>query len=107
MQIDDKITDKELVRLTIKEDKELFSYIIDRYERKLIAYVNRLINNKYEAEDLVQQTFMNTYINLNSFDQKKKFSSWIYRIAHNQAVTWLRKKRYKFLLRLMKVLLMS
>jgi len=93
MQIDNKITDEKLVILITEKDKEFFSYIIDRYEKKLRAYINRLINHPDEAQDLVQQTFMNAYIHLNSFDRQKKFSSWIYRIAHNLAVTWLKKKK--------------
>ena len=48
-----------------------------------------------DAEDALSETFLKAYNNLNGFDQKLKFSSWIYRIAHNQAMDVLRKKKYK------------
>lgn len=82
-----KITDEELVRLTL-QDKNHFSEIIFRYETKLMRYLRRLLNiNQETAEDLLQDIFIKTYRNLNGFDQSLKFSSWIYRIAHNEAIS--------------------
>lgn len=93
MDINNNTTDEEIVELTRKNDKELFAHLIDRYEAKLAAYIKRLVANSPEAEDLVQQAFINAFVNLNNFDTDQKFSSWIYRIAHNLAVNWLKKKK--------------
>ncbi len=98
ISINDKTTDEEIVELTRKSDKEYFGYLIDRYEFKLLSYVKRLTSDSSEAEDLVQQVFMNAFVSLNSFDSANKFSSWIYRIAHNLAVNWLKKKKAQFFL---------
>ncbi len=52
-----------------------------------MRYAVYLTGDEDKSADIVQETFIKTYINLNSFDPQKKFSSWIYRIAHNQAMS--------------------
>jgi len=93
MLINDQISDEKLIGFIIDSDQEAFAFIIDRYESKLRAYIRRLTNNSLEVDDLVQQTLVNSFISLKSFDQNQKFSSWIYRIAHNLAINWLKKKK--------------
>ncbi|MDD2696991.1 MAG: RNA polymerase sigma factor [Candidatus Pacebacteria bacterium] len=83
--------DEELVKLILK-DKEDYRYLIQRYEDKLMRYIIRLCGAKREdAEDILQNVFLKVYQNLNDFDTSLKFSSWIYRIAHNETVSFLRK----------------
>ena len=93
INIDEKISDEDLVELIRNKDKELYSFVIDRYEKRLKAYIRRLTNNSNEVDDLVQQALVNTFIALQSFESNKKFSSWIYRIAHNLTINWLTKKK--------------
>lgn len=93
IKINENTADEEIVEQTRSQNKEYYGHIIDRYESKLLAYIKRLTYNSLEAEDLVQQTFVNAYINLNSFDTDSKFSSWIYRIAHNLAINWFKKRK--------------
>ncbi len=84
-------TDEELVALTI-QNKQRYLYLMQRYEQRLIRYVQRIILcSREDAEDVVQETFIKTYEHLNNFDASLKFSSWIYRIAHNEAINALRK----------------
>ena len=84
-------TDQELVELTLKE-KEYYTYLIQRYEGKLRRYIIRLSGGRQDdAEDVLQEVFIKVYKNLNDFDLDLKFSSWIYRIAHNETITFLRK----------------
>jgi RNA polymerase sigma-70 factor (ECF subfamily) len=86
-----KRTDEELVKLALK-DREYYQYLIQRYENKLLRYIMRLARmNNEDARDVLQEVFLKTYLNLNDFDPSLKFSSWIYRIAHNEAVSFLRK----------------
>lgn len=88
--------DNQLVEIIRTKNQELFSELILRYQQKLFYYVNRLINHPDEAEDIVQDVFLKVYKNLHGYDSRLKFSSWIYRIAHNEAVNWLRKHtKYK------------
>lgn len=86
-------SDEEVAREIIDGDNDKFEIIINRYEQKLLRYVIYLINNKSNANDAVQETFIKTYINLKSFNPKYKFSSWIYRIAHNEAMNIVKKNR--------------
>jgi RNA polymerase sigma-70 factor, ECF subfamily len=86
-------SDAELVELTLK-DQEFFVCIIKRYEQKLLRYIYRITNVcKEDAEDLLQEIFIKVYKNLNGYDLKLKFSSWIYRIAHNQIIDNFRKSK--------------
>jgi RNA polymerase sigma-70 factor, ECF subfamily len=83
--------DEELVKLVLTE-KEDYGYLMRRYEDKLKRYIIRLSGAKEEdAEDILQLVFIKAYQNLNDFDMSLKFSSWIYRIAHNETVSYLRK----------------
>lgn len=86
-------TDEELVSLTL-ENQDFFSCIVERYEAKLMRYIRRISNVTLEdAQDLLQDIFVKVYKNLNDFDTSLKFSSWIYRITHNQVVSHWRKTR--------------
>lgn len=88
--------DEEIVALIQKGNKEKFREIVERYETKLFWYVKRLVNQPgEEVEDLLQEVFLNAYVNLQGFDTGKKFSSWIYRIAHNKAIDYFKKKKIK------------
>jgi RNA polymerase sigma-70 factor, ECF subfamily len=86
-------SDEELVALTL-QDQEYFLVLMNRYEKKLMSYIIRISGMKYEdAEDILQDVFVKIYYNLNNFDPKLKFSSWIYRIAHNQTISEFRKRK--------------
>jgi len=85
------LSDEELVEKIRSEDNELYAEIVRRYQQKLYHYLRYLTNRPSEAEDLLQNVFIKAYRNLFGFDTKKKFSSWIYRIAHNEGVSFLKK----------------
>ncbi|MBU4370249.1 sigma-70 family RNA polymerase sigma factor [Patescibacteria group bacterium] len=86
-------TDEEIAILTL-EDRNFFLCLIKRYEDKLLRYILRISNfTKEEAEDNLQEVFIKIYTNLNDFDQSLKFSSWVYRITHNQVISHYRKKQ--------------
>ncbi len=93
-EISDK-TDEELVVLTL-EDQDNFLYLVRRYEPRLFRYVSRISNvSRDEAEDILQDVFIKVYKNLNGFDPELKFSSWIYRITHNEVISNYRKYKNK------------
>ena len=86
-------TDNELVILT-RQNPEYLSYIIDRYKGKLARYIKRRTNiHNHDIDDILQDIFIKIYININDFDEALIFSSWIYRIAHNYMIDWLRKNK--------------
>jgi RNA polymerase sigma-70 factor (ECF subfamily) len=86
-----KKTDSELVKLSLANQDD-FVYLVDRYKGKLASYIKRLTNaNTEDVEDILQEVFIKVYLNLNDFDKDLKFSSWIYRITHNQVISGHRK----------------
>ena len=86
-------TDEELVALTL-ENQSYFLYLIERYENKLLNYIIRISGVSHEdAEDILQDVFIKIYENLNDFDTSLKFSSWAYRITHNQTISAHRKRQ--------------
>lgn len=89
--------DEELAKLTV-EARQAFDELITRYEPKLRRYLIRLTRlSSEDVDDVLQETFIKTYKNIADFDGGLKFSSWIYRIAHNEAISHLRKnKRFFF-----------
>lgn len=95
MEINDfeKTTDENLVKLSL-ENQDNFSFIIDRYENKITRYIKMLgkLSND-DIEDLLQDIFIKVYKNLNNFNTDLKFSSWIYRIAHNEAINKFKRNR--------------
>ena len=88
----DDASDEEVVRRTLL-DKEVFALIIERYEGKLARYLERLgVGILEDREDILQNAFVKAYKNLNSFDPTLTFSSWMYRIVHNEAMSFFRAK---------------
>lgn len=86
-----KRSDEEILEF-VKVDKECYAILIERYEAKLTRYIKRISGmTKESIEDILQSVFLKTYVNINSFDGANKFSTWIYRIAHNETVNYWRK----------------
>jgi len=86
-----KFTDEKVVEFVRTKNKEAYVEIIKRYQDKLMRYAKYLLNDDEKAADVVQESFIKAYTNLNSFNLQKKFSSWIYRIVHNQAINLIHK----------------
>lgn len=87
------MSDNDLVEVVCSGNKELFAEIIKRYQNKLLRYAAYIVGDEDNGADIVQESFIKTYVNLNSFDKNKKFSSWIYRITHNEAINFLNKNK--------------
>ncbi len=86
-------SDSDLVKKIVAGDHDLFENIMERYEAKIFRYVRSLIKDENKSADIVQETFIKSYVNLNSFNPELKFSSWLYRIAHNETINEI--KKYK------------
>lgn len=85
------LSDEALIELVRTKNQELYREVVKRYQDKLMRYAVGLIQDKAKAADVVQESFIKAFINLKGFNTKKKFSSWIYRIVHNQAINYLNK----------------
>ncbi len=91
-QICQELSDLEIVRRSLR-DVEYFACLYSRYEPKLLRYIKRIsYSTREESEDILQEAFIKIWRNLHDFDQDLKLSSWIYRIVHNETVSFWRKK---------------
>ena len=74
-----------------------YGYFLERYGGEVFAIVSRLVPNREDAEELTQDAFVRAYSRLDSFIGRSSFSTWVCRIAYTTTVSWLRKKRVKYL----------
>jgi len=87
---DQNLTDEQIVKIIQKGNVEAFEILVNRLQEKLLRYIKRLVFDNNDAEDILQNVFIKAYQNIMGFNFDYKFSSWIYRIAHNESVNYLR-----------------
>ena len=74
-------------------DASAFTELVDKYERKIFRLAKHITHNDEDAEDVLQESFMKAYSNLDSFQGQSKFYTWLVRIAVNEALMKLRKRK--------------
>ncbi len=82
---------KSLCRRAKKADKDAVCELLKIYYAEVYAYLRRLCGSRHDAEDLTQQTFLKAWSSLDGFAGRSKFSTWLYRIAHNTYIDWQRR----------------
>lgn len=85
--------DEEICQLVQKGDSESFGVLIERYEKKIKRYLWKFLSQREDVEDLTQNIFLKAFENIQGFNPKRKFSTWLYAIAHNEMVNFLKKKK--------------
>jgi len=88
-----QVSDKRLVAVAKSGDKSAFDELYKRHAEKMFRTTRRITRNREDAEDAVQECFLNAFVHLKSFDGRSQFSTWLTRIAVNAALMKLRKKR--------------
>lgn len=86
-------TDEELVELAVSNDSDAFGEIVRRWERKIFALCFGMLSREDDARDAAQETFIAAYRNIGSFRGDAKVSSWLHRIAVNQCLTTMRRRK--------------
>jgi len=89
----DTVTEARLVADALAGSQDAFEQIVRRYQRPMIGLVARMVGDRAVAEELAQDAFVKAFRNLRSFDATRRLSSWLFRIAHNTALDWLRRAR--------------
>ena len=84
---------KKRIKQVIKGDQEAFGEIVEIYKNSIFQLCFRMLGNRHEAEDIAQEAFIRAYVNINSFNQDLKFSTWLFRIATNLCIDRMRKKK--------------
>lgn len=87
-----ELTDEQIANITKNKNATAYEHLVLRYQDKLVRYVSYLTKDTDLADDIVQDTFIKAFTNIKGFDTKKKFSSWIYRIAHNEAINKIKRE---------------
>jgi RNA polymerase sigma-70 factor (ECF subfamily) len=87
-----ELDDAQLVQRHLAGDPQAFSAMVDRYQTRLLNFINRTIGDRERAEDLVQEVFIRVFRHVQRFDPTKKFSTWIYTIASNLGKNELRNR---------------
>ncbi len=89
------MTQEELLPLITKKDDTAFRYVYDMYSKSLFAVISNLIRDREEAEDVLQETFVKIWKNIDSYNEDKgRFYTWIVNIARNSSIDKLRSKGY-------------
>lgn len=86
------MSDKELVAEVRAGNREAYGELVLRYERSLRAVIVQHVWDIHVAEDLAQDTFLKAFENLNQLHNPSRFGPWLYRIARNEVLTWIRRK---------------
>ncbi|HSP34064.1 MAG TPA: sigma-70 family RNA polymerase sigma factor [Thermoanaerobaculia bacterium] len=86
------LDDRTLVARILEGDRDRFTELMKRYEKRVINYVYRITHRYEDAHDLTQEIFVKVYLALDRYDPKYQFSTWLFRIAQNSAIDALRKK---------------
>lgn len=86
------LTDVDLVEGYLAGDTRMFQLIVERYESRMVNFIQRSIGDRDRAQDLAQEVFIRVYRHMKRFDTTKKFSTWIYTIASNLAKNELRNR---------------
>ncbi|HEY8181553.1 MAG TPA: sigma-70 family RNA polymerase sigma factor [Thermoanaerobaculia bacterium] len=88
----EQLDDRALVARVLEGDRDRFTELVKRYEKRVVNYVYRITHRYEEAHDLAQDIFVKVYLALDRYDSKYQFSTWLFRIAQNAAIDVLRKK---------------
>ncbi len=87
-----RLPDEKIVLMVQSGKIESFGILVKRYQEKMLRYGRKFLFNHNDIEDLVQEVFIKVYTNIQSFDASRKFSAWLYRIAHNEFINAIKKK---------------
>ncbi len=87
------LEDLDLVQRCLAGETEAFSEVVRRYQRPVFGLIMRMLTDQGRSEEITQDVFVRSYTKLATFDHSRKFSSWLFRIAHNAAIDELRKRR--------------
>ncbi len=88
-----EVEDRYLVRKAAKGNVDAFNLLVSRHEKRVFNYLYRIVGHREDALDLTQDVFLKAYQNLAKLSDVERFSPWLFRIAHNEAFSQLRRKR--------------
>ena len=91
----DKLNDQDIINLVLEGNTNAFAVLVDRYKDLVFTLSLKMLQNREEAEEAAQDTFVKVYKSLQTFRQESKFSTWIYKITYNNCLDRLKKQKRK------------
>ena len=88
-----EVEDPDLIAKARRGDVEAYNLLVSRWEKHVFNYLLRLVSNREDAMDVSQEVFLKAYQSLPKLDDPARFSGWLFRIAHNEAFSLLRRRR--------------
>lgn len=92
-----KTQDELYIKRIQKGETECFNHLVEHYSKPVFRLICRIVRNQEDAEELTQDVFLKIFRSLQNFQGNSLFSTWLYRIAYNTAITHTRKKKQEFL----------
>jgi len=87
------LEDSHYIERVVNGDVAAYSSLVEKHKNLVFSIAVKILNNREDAEEIAQDTFLKAYTSLRSFEKKSKFSTWLYRIAYNGAISKKRKKK--------------
>ena len=99
LRLIDKMGNDEthIIHRILKGETSLYEYFLDKYSQQVFILIIRIVGNQEDAEELTQDTFLKAFEHLSSFKAESSFSTWIYRIAYNTAISATRKRKQELI----------
>ena len=88
-----EVEDPDLIAKTKRGKVEAYNVLVSRWDKRVFNYLLRLVGDREDAMDLSQEVFLKAYQSLNRLEDPARFGPWLFRIAHNEAFSLLRKRR--------------
>ena len=88
-----EVEDRDLIAKARRGGVDAYNLLVSRWEKRIYNYLLKLVGDREDALDLCQDTFLKAYQNLGKLDDPARFAGWLFRIAHNEAFSLLRKPR--------------
>lgn len=87
----------EVIDQALKGSQKAYTVLVDKHQSAIFHIINRIVHNDEVARDLVQETFMKAFASLATYRSEYRFSTWLYKIAANSSIDFLRKRRIQAL----------
>lgn len=91
-----EINEQRIIRRVLEGDTQAFAPLVHQYQNVVFSICLKLIKDRNDAEEVAQQSFVKAYTALSSFKTNASFSTWLYRIAYNASLDWLKAKKRRF-----------
>ncbi len=92
-RIDSRAEDSELIRQALAGDDAAFSRLMNKYHDAIFSFIHRMVHEREQVEDLTQEAFIKAFASLKNFNEEFAFSTWLYKIATNNCIDYIRKRK--------------